>query len=79
MKVTLTSTPSSHEESSDQQRREAIGGTHDEVVRQVQASRDVGVDQLIGKGTSDGSFGSDVDVLSRFLTQIWPTVFEPYP
>jgi probable F420-dependent oxidoreductase len=74
MKIILTATPSAYDEFPAGRRREAIVGTPEQVAGQLRAYEESGVEQLISRIGSDGSFGSDTELLARFLTEVWPSV-----
>jgi probable F420-dependent oxidoreductase len=74
MKLVLTAKPSSFEKLPEERRREALTGTPDQLVNQLRAYRDVGLDQLISRIDSDGSFGAGIEPLSVFLSEVWPAV-----
>jgi alkanesulfonate monooxygenase SsuD/methylene tetrahydromethanopterin reductase-like flavin-dependent oxidoreductase (luciferase family) len=74
MKIIMTAAPSGYDDLRAERRREAIAGTPEQVAKQLRAYEEAGVEQLISRIGSDGSFGSDAELLARFLTEVWPSV-----
>ena len=57
---------------SEAQRRQTIAGTPDQIILQLEAYWDAGVDQLQTSLASDGAFGRGEDLLRYFLQSVWP-------
>jgi probable F420-dependent oxidoreductase len=74
MKIIMTAAPSGYDDLRAERRREAIAGIPEQVAKQLRAYEEAGVEQLISRIGSDGSFGSDAELLARFLTEVWPSV-----
>jgi probable F420-dependent oxidoreductase len=72
--IYLTKDAGYRETMSEAQRRQAIAGTPDQVITQLQAYRDAGVDQLQTALGGDGAFGRGEDLLRYFLQSVWPAL-----
>ncbi len=72
----LSRDASIHPSLSEEERRAAVAGTPDQVVAQLAAYRDAGVDHIQLVASADATFGSwsPVDTMEFVLREVWPAV-----
>jgi probable F420-dependent oxidoreductase len=72
--IYLTKDPAYRDTMSEAQRRQAIAGTPDQIITQLEAYREAGVDLLQTTLAGDGAFGRGEDLLGYFLRSVWPAI-----